>query len=602
MNSILLSPNHDVKEKQEQQIVIRIIEACLREDLFGLLTQGKIVDAPSGVPPFLHVNEAISWFCTRLKGGGSIIFAITPACVMQRFKVISPFWYYCSEENNSSSLPVLEKGLLQLMHRLAAGQNQDIQKLFNDFILEAQQAVEQGVLCRNLYEREVKGLHKIFEESFWADKLLGFDRIASFTDHPFYPTARAKTGLTAEELALFAPEYAPRFQLQWLAIPKTQLLKTSSQPDIWPALEQIGLQSQLMQTHDVIPVHPLTWKGLHSHLPDDVYMAPLPYMWVRPTLSVRTVACVDHPNIHIKLPLYMRTLGARNIRLIKSSTIRDGFIFQKILTRLANHDPALNGKMIHVDEHHGAYVEGRADMAYIMRRYDDLQNETPVPVAALATILGDGRPVMAHISDRYFNGNILLWARAHVRLLLEIHMRLWLKYGIALEANQQNSVFLYHEDHIRLLMKDNDSARVHVQHLLSARADMAHLVDELVDERIKTSHPSALMEMFCTIILQLCIVAPFEVLIEIGLAERGKLYSLLQEEYARVLSHIRDEHIDIAPAVNLRNMPFLPVKYLLSAGTLLPKHVTEAADINKHYGWSGQNFLNSAFLSEHSSS
>ena len=49
--------------------------------------------------------------------------------------------------------------------------------------------------------------------------------------------------------------------------------------------------------------------------------------------------------------------------------------------------------------------------------------------------------------------------------------------------------------------------------------------------------------------------------------------------------------MDIGPARNLLSAPKLPVKYLLSAGSLLSKRSTGAADIQKFYGDSAPNFM-----------
>ncbi|MCV5961017.1 IucA/IucC family protein, partial [Escherichia coli] len=74
----------------------------------------------------------------------------------------------------------------------------------------------------------------------WHQKLLLADQIASYLDHPYYPTARAKFGLSDEDLAKYAPEFAQRFALHWIAIEKSLVTLTSEQPDCWPTMEQVG--------------------------------------------------------------------------------------------------------------------------------------------------------------------------------------------------------------------------------------------------------------------------------------------------------------------------------------------------------------------------
>ncbi|WP_352260001.1 IucA/IucC family protein, partial [Psychrobacter sp. TB55-MNA-CIBAN-0194] len=88
----------------------------------------------------------------------------------------------------------------------------------------------------------------------------------------------------------------------------------------------------LQQTHHLFPVHPLTLPLLQQHaFKDDtrqLILAPKSALSVQPTLSVRTGVCWANPNVHIKIPLIVRTLGNKNVRLIKPSTIYDGYWFQ----------------------------------------------------------------------------------------------------------------------------------------------------------------------------------------------------------------------------------------------------------------------------------
>ncbi|MEZ9417611.1 IucA/IucC family protein, partial [Vibrio sp. 10N.286.49.E1] len=140
---------------------------------------------------------------------------------------------------------------------------------------------------------------------------------------PYYPTARAKFGLSDHDLEQFAPEFAQSFELRWLAIERSLVTLTSPQPECWPTMEQVGLPADFALSHELFPAHPLTLRSLDG-LPDGVIEAPVAYLEVTPTLSVRTVVVNTAPQIHIKVPLIMRSLGTKNIRLIKPSTLYDG--------------------------------------------------------------------------------------------------------------------------------------------------------------------------------------------------------------------------------------------------------------------------------------
>ena len=60
-------------------------------------------------------------------------------------------------------------------------------------------------------------------------------------------------------------------------------------------------------------------------------LAPVAYLDVVPTLSMRTVASAADPRLHLKLPLATATLGLRNRRTVKPATLADGATVQRLL-------------------------------------------------------------------------------------------------------------------------------------------------------------------------------------------------------------------------------------------------------------------------------
>ncbi|QNT79241.1 IucA/IucC family protein [Entomobacter blattae] len=571
----------------ERYILLRIMDTVLREDLFGISSQGildqEMLDTERSLLPHQQ------WLKAVLKDGSVLWLAVEPAKILQRYKAASATWYYqaLGQERTQAS------GIENFLRCLASGQDGAIRRLFHLFQEEALLALNHTEICRAEYEAQKHKFQQVMSLSSWHERLLGMDWIASFSDHPFYPTARAKVGFDHKSLQAYAPEFSPHFKLRWIALPTELLIQPFLPPeDIWPTMKQLGLPQELEKTHQVIPVHPLTWPHILSELPVGAVAAPMAFCTVRPTLSVRTVACVENLRFHIKLPLYMRTLGNRNLRLIKPSTVHDGYSFQKILENIAASDPMLGSKIVHVDERRGGYVQERADLAYILREYPlGSEGELAVPVAALVTLMGDGRPLMLHLADHFYEGDILAWAKAHLDVFLGVHLRLWLQYGIALEANQQNAILLYQKENVRLLMKDNDSARLYEPLLLAAKPELAEIVNAIQDGRIKAKRPEELMEMLCTITLQLCIMAPFEELVALRVVKRKALYGLLREVFLNILNVLSNEGIETAPARFFMADATMPVKYLLTAGTLLPKDYTDAADINKYYGWTSPNIF-----------
>lgn len=571
----------------------RILDCCLREDIRGLLSRARQTELPAELAVHWPQPAQPHWLCIDHLGGGELWLPVRRGAPLQAWSALGDRWL-----RRQGDQVQLEQGYRRWLEHLARGLDGESLALFADYVEEADCAVEHRRLCGAAYAAHTSGLERILDEADWGRRLLGIDRLASYLDHPFYPTARAKSGFDAAALQGYAPEFAPRFQLRWLAVPRALLEQTSAPPTLWPSFAEVGLPAALETSHALLPVHPLTWPELDGHgLPAGCLRASHAALEVEPTLSVRTVMCVAEPRWHIKLPLLVRTLGARNLRLIKPSTIHDGHWFQTVLEALAERDGQLGARYVHVDEQHGGHVAGERHLAYILRRYPQgLEQATLVPVAALASTLPDGRLLVAALAERFHQGDPLAWWREYLDLLLAVHLRLWLVYGIALEANQQNAVLLFEAGRpLRLLMKDNDAARLWPARFATACPDLVERLADLRDERIRVDGARPLAEMFCTITLQLNMIAPLEAMAAAGLAERAALYALLRERLGACLAALADEGVAVDEARRfLLDAPRLPVKYLLSAGSLFSKAHSGAADINKFYGYSAANFLQEA--------
>lgn len=341
----------------------------------------------------------------------------------------------------------------------------------------------------------------------------------------------------------------------------------------------MGLDASLGDSHCLIPMHPHMWDTAltlylsDSDLANQVLLAPKPAVRVTPTLSVRTLQVVDEPSIHLKVPLTIRTLGARNIRTVKPSTIYDGFTVQRLLTAVA-----LAARYSLTDESTGGHVDDLNWLGMIVRRYPgELDGTTVVPVAALSASGSDGRCVMEALASHFYGGDLKALLQDYLKLTLTVHLRLWLKYGVALESNQQNSMLVLDDaGPLRLLMKDNDAPRLWP----------ARLCARLVDAE------EPLVQMFTTITLQLNIAVLLEELVARGLGSRRDWYTRLRDQVETTLQELEQEGVatNVARQCLLKD-DYLYVKYLLRAGSLESKTNTGATDINKFYGKSAPNFL-----------
>lgn len=576
----------------------RLVDALIREDVAGCQSASPVVPADRVPRCPRQPDTWLQWGLTK----GTLWLPVTPATFMQSWQWSGDplIWQPTDQPENLSQLDHYE----QILACLKPEEPGEHEKLHELYTLECRTAELHDAHCREEQARWFDRLR--LQGQRWNDlprlsqRMLHFDRLAAFLDHPFYPSARAKSGFCETALGSYAPEFGPRFQLRWLAVPSSDTTRQGTLPDIWPDFQDVGLDQHLAGDYQLLPIHPHLWDTALDTFLDDADIgartirAPKPALWVQPTLSVRTLQVEAAPEVHIKVPLTIRTLGNRNIRTVKPSTLYDGHGMQQILQQISDSDPVLSERFTLTDESSGLHVGDLPWLGCILRRFSGFSDQqTILPVASLLAEGPDGRCVAEMMADEFSNGDLESWVRQYVALTLSTHLRLWLVYGIALESNQQNSMLvLDHNRPLRLLFKDNDAPRLWPDRLCRQMPGMEPQVAKLRDQRIRVDSDTPLGQMFTTITLQLNLVVILEGLASRGLGEKAQWYQLLRDELVRALDQLDDENVNTLPARNLLlEDSHLYAKYLLRAGSLESKSLTGAADINKFYGKLAPNFL-----------
>lgn len=588
-------------------MLTRVVDALLREDVQGIMRQARVLD---GVPPALSHRDGApatpgSWLEIAALASGTLWLPVTPERFMQHWRYRQGPVVVAGATPGAEVARELEDAA-SLIAWLGEGLAPEARDRYTAFADECRQAEAQWLTCH-------EAQHDYFARcatqdttaglpAEWSARFAHYDRLASFQDHPYYPTARAKLGFDMAALRRFAPEFQSRFMLRWLAVPRTLChLSDMALPDWWPSVERVGLDTRLAHDYRLLPVHPFLWaSGLDARLEEAglaeaAIKAPLAAVEVQPTLSVRSLMLTEQPTTHIKLPLTIRTLGSRNIRTIKPSTIGDGHRVQCLLGAIAEQDALLAGRLVLTDEHQGAHVAGPPFLGFILRRYPPaVEDATLVSVAGLVAACPSGTAAYEELAGHFFDADVRAFLRAYLRLTFDIHLPLWLRYGVALESNQQNSMLLRAGGEMRLLLKDNDAPRLHRARLETRWPALYRLVEPLEDKRIWCESPRALEQMFITITLQLNVAPLIEHLAAHGHGERAALYGEVRRAMALSLAAMPEE--DGSPVTRLLERDFLDAKYLLTAGTLASKASTGAQDINKFYGRTAPNFLNESIL------
>jgi siderophore synthetase component len=550
----------------------RVLDALFREDHLGMLTHGELAGPPDGAPAH------DTWWRFPLPGGRIGWLAVQPDGFLADRAVALD----CLLVADAGAAHI-ESTVDGVLAALAPRDDPEAERGWQAFTEECAQTT--AVLSlHDAAAPELMARLKCLDHNGF-EGLPQHEALAALRDHPVHPTGRCRWGMTADDLRRYAPEYLPSFPLRWTVVPRTRMRLSDSfdRPEWWPAATDLGFPDD----HIAVPVHPLTVD--RGEVTAVERSGPL----VVPTLSTRTVALLDDPGVHLKLPLPTATLGQHNRRTIKPGTLAGGETMYRLLTAVLDREPELAARVLLADE--SQWADSDSDLlAVLVRRYPRaIAGSTLVPVAGL--LAPDPDQPGARVVDRLAGGDVLAWFDDYLTVLLDWHVALWLRYGIALEAHQQN-VTVAQNPGLRLVYKDNDSGRVDCARA-SAALGLPVRPDDFADRRIAVSDPAELADMVTTITLHLCVAAL--VVEEAGpdRPRRAELFDLARTRLAeagrrwcdpddpgsrRAAALLRDRVLDADR---------LPIKAMITAGTLLPKTRLGVTDVNKYYLRTGPNYL-----------
>lgn len=575
-------------DSTEAELLLRVLGALLREDVVGLRNRSTAIDRADG-----------RWLRLPTGDGDALLLPVVEDGYQSVYAARLPL---LARESDGRELTTHD----EVLDALSALADPSDRGGFDAFAEECRQTSVTMRLHADTADEVADTLTARHgaEPADWTGLTggLAYDTLAARLDHPVYPTARGRSGLHEDHLRAYAPEFHPRFALRWIAVPHRDLTVAggpAALPAAWPTPGALGLP-ELDGSHLALPVHPLTVGAplrealSAAGLTGRAVLAERPHLDVVPTLSMRTVAVTADATLHIKVPMATATLGLRNRRIIRPGFLADGVAGQRLLETVIAREPRFQGVILHADETVYAHA-GHELLAALCRRYPaGLDDAVVTPLAALLAEAPGGRLVIDHLADRFYGGDPIALLDAYLRLLFDWQTTLF-GYGIALESHQQNiSLILDHgpagDTRVRLLLKDDDSPRVNparVRATLGADAPLG-----FDDARVLCADDRPLTDMFTTITLHLCAGSYAYGLARHGRARAGTLLELVRGRLAEAVERLGTGPGEPGAALRAEvlDAPQLPVKAMVSAGTLLSKERSGAADINKHYT-TGPNYL-----------
>ncbi|PDT80246.1 IucA/IucC family protein [Sinorhizobium sp. BJ1] len=320
------------------------------------------------------------------------------------------------------------------------------------------------------------------------------DQWGALEGHPFYPTWKAKPGLPPEDVAALSPEFGARVSLRiaalrsnWAYVEKMPHVGSYSEwfaenfPDLWRDWAK-GLKARGKSPGDWLPLPVHAWHLEHfvrrefaPEIEAGVFDPDGPEIVTLPSMSFRTMLPeTEAPRPFIKLPVAIwmtseqRTLQAKSIHMGPRLSALISEILSKeddLRSELEIFIEELGAILHHLDtgdEHPGRFLSVVYRNTDALARKDGL---LPVTVAALLTASPlDGRPLICELIAR--NGDeceaaVAAFFRAYARIVVRPALAMYLLYGIAFEAHQQNSTILFNDRGLprKLLIRDFGDGR-----------------------------------------------------------------------------------------------------------------------------------------------
>ena len=347
----------------------------------------------------------------------------------------------------------------------------------NDVLARRHREHWSAVLRKKVAEAGVQGFLAYLAKSLPPHlAAMTLDQWGALEGHPFYPTWKAKPGLSPEDVSVLSPEFGARVRVrvtglrkEWVYVEKMPHVGSYSGwfsqnlPDLFREWAE-GLNRRGKSPEDWLPLPVHCWhlenfvrREFASEIASGVFDPDGPEVLTVPSMSFRTMLPdTQEPRPFIKLPVAIwmtsgqRALWAKSIHMGPriSTLISDILSKEKDLDKRLEIFPEELGAIL---RHHGT---GDADrgrfLSVVYRNADPLKrSDGLLPVTAAALLAAspiDGRPLICELiakSGDESAATVSAFFRTYAGNVVRPILGMYLLYGIALEAHQQNSTVLF---------------------------------------------------------------------------------------------------------------------------------------------------------------
>lgn len=328
------------------------------------------------------------------------------------------------------------------------------------------------------------------------DAAIFLDQWGALEGHPYYPTWKARPGLSAEEVARLSPEFDAQVELRIAAL-RADMAHVETVPHVagyrdWFAAHfpelwrnwQAGLEARGLVEADWLPLPVHGWhleafvrETYAAEIAEGALVVDGPDLLTRPSMSFRTMMPgepADAPFIKLPIAVWMTS----EQRSLQAKSIHMGPRISAVISAILDAENGFDNRLAIFPEEVGLHYRhairqddapGRhLSVVYRSTRtaFSLPDGSLPVTVATLFTGLpGTGRPFITALIEgdgpRASQAAVEDFFRDYARAVTRPVVAIYLLYGIALEAHQQNTTVVFDAGNrpTRLLIRDFGDGR-----------------------------------------------------------------------------------------------------------------------------------------------
>lgn len=470
----------DSYKKAQRRIFQRILQSLFREKL---LSSDEFIK--DGLCYYIKIDDH-----------GKIVFPSVTFHSMSSI-ILNGDITYIQKNNERIKLESPSKFLFLIKNRLLIAIDDD--RLIN-LCDELDNCLLNDIICLAYHDKWSEDLNgvNIFELSPEKNNRIILLEQWGCMGHPWHPNYKTKLGLTAREVISLSPEFNTKILIRLCAVYKKSMHIEYMQPEMdyakwWKinfpniyeefnqGLTEMGLN---YKKYIPVPVHPWQFDHEISILFKDevesgaIIMMNKPTFMASPGMSFRTVYPEGREcSSLIKMPVSIRLTSAQ--RTVTPRAAQMGPRVSLFLQRILSHDKALAKYLTIVPERIGGHYISSSDslsrhLSFIIRDNPSslvADDEYVIPAGCLFAETKKNTPFIIQLincnHDLSVKENVINFFRSYAQVALTGILGIYLKYGVAFEAHQQNS-FIVIDKHKKIksfLIRDFGDIRINKNYL-----------------------------------------------------------------------------------------------------------------------------------------